>query len=37
MGPVPIHRQPPTAKVVVKSTSKKMTKPNKKIDAKKKA
>ena len=37
MGPVPIHRQPPKAKVVVKSTSKKMTKPNKKIDAKKKA
>lgn len=37
MGPVPIHRQPPKAKVVVKSVSKKMTKPNKKIDAKKKA
>ena len=37
MGPVPIHRQPPKAKVVVKSTSKKMTKPNKKVDAKKKA
>ena len=37
MGPVPIHRQPPKAKVVVKSVSKKMTKPNKKVDAKKKA
>jgi putative proteasome-type protease len=37
MGPVPIHRQPPKAKVVVKSASKKMAKPNKKVDAKKKA
>jgi len=37
MGPVPIHRQPPKAKVVVKSASKEMAKPNKKVDAKKKA
>jgi putative proteasome-type protease len=37
MGPVPIHRQPPKAKVVVKPSSTKISKSTKKVDTKKKA